>query len=570
MSQDTSSFPGLPAMAMTPTGTSKFPQELLEEQEAVAERIRDLAGNIRSEEESRGLLRFNLKEKEKEARAAQQKMAESEKELGQAKLRNKLAKQAFANIKGEVSVCAHRDKECQLKIARMKDEHSTLKRSFYRMLQAGGNKYHLVASLSVSPQSPPDGRRVPVIAAVPDRRDDEQLHHPSPNHCSPFQHQHQHFASPCAGCDTVDDGNGMDLDNDGNGNPPLRSARDVPVIAAVPDRRDDEQLHHPSPNHCSPFQHQHQHFASPCAGCDTVDDGNGMDLDDDDNGDEDYRAGLKSQGMTLQQGSDESKNRKNQLSTEINEMPIKDALDFKTSIVEANEERRDGLMSQEMTLQQGVRESKNRIDKTKTEIAILQGVGESKVRINQLHVCLKEEEQILGKKEEALRSVAIKDGHYSASIFQAKMEIAELMILLEIARVGGYAEAELDVIARSEGVSAWHDVDNKSEREIKKSLQRLDGKLKDKAGEYDLGGRLKDNPKWRDLFHKPHVKELQGDKDGEPDFKSGQGSVNLVVLKVRLADYLDIPVPAEKREEAKAKMKELKDKGEREEHDETE
>mmetsp|Transcript_6628 Transcript_6628/g.12952 ORF Transcript_6628/g.12952 Transcript_6628/m.12952 type:complete len:502 (-) Transcript_6628:893-2398(-) len=501
MSQDTASFPGLLAMAMTPT--SKIPQELLEEQEAVAERIRDLTGNIRSEEESRGLLRFNLKEKEKEARAAQQKMAESEKELHQAQLRNKLAEKAFANIKGEVSVCAHRDKECQLKIDRMKDERSDLKRSFYRILQAGGNKCHLVASLSVSPQSPPEGRRVPVIAAVPDHRDDEQLHHPSPNHCSPFQHQHQHFASPCAGCDTVDDGNGMDLD-------------------------------------------------------------------DDDNGDEDYRAGLKSQGMTLQQGSDESKNRKNQLSTEINEMPIKDALDFKTSIVEANEERRDGLMSQEMTLQQGVRESKNRIDKTKTEIAILQGVGESKVRINQLHVCLKEEEQILGKKEEALRSVAIKDGHYSASIFQAKMEIAELMILLEIARVGGYAEAELDVIARSEGVSAWHDVDNKSEREIRKSLQRLDGKLKDEAGEYDLGGRLRENPKWRDLFHKPHVKELQGDKDGEPDYKSGQGSVNLVVLKVRLADYLDIPVPAKKREEAKAKMKELKDKGEREEHDETE
>mmetsp|Transcript_31386 Transcript_31386/g.69579 ORF Transcript_31386/g.69579 Transcript_31386/m.69579 type:complete len:157 (-) Transcript_31386:165-635(-) len=155
-------------------------------------------------------------------------------------------------------------------------------------------------------------------------------------------------------------------------------------------------------------------------------------------------------------------------------------------------------------------------------------------------------------------------------IDKGNMDIARLQVLLLLLQNGGYKGADLDLIARSEGVSAWHDVDNKSEREIKKSLQRLDGKLKDKAGEYDLGGRLKDNPKWRDLFHKPHVKELQGDKDGEPDYKSGQGSVNLVVLKVRLADYLDIPVPAKKREEAKAKMKELKDKGEREEHDETE
>eukprot|EP00562_Extubocellulus_spinifer_P028258 CAMPEP_0178653200 /NCGR_PEP_ID=MMETSP0698-20121128/23044_1 /TAXON_ID=265572 /ORGANISM="Extubocellulus spinifer, Strain CCMP396" /LENGTH=855 /DNA_ID=CAMNT_0020294933 /DNA_START=477 /DNA_END=3046 /DNA_ORIENTATION=- len=179
--------------------TPGTPGSKRQQEEITAGQIRVLEKKLRLATEFKGRKRLEREEKEKKLEESDKQVKAAEDALQQAKLSKMLAMEENAEIRDEVAASSRKEKEYGLEISLLEEERRKLKDLFYAVRNAEGDEYQRVASLSVSPQSPPASRRhrVPVIAAASDRRDDEQLHHPSPNHCSPFQHQH--FASPGVG-----------------------------------------------------------------------------------------------------------------------------------------------------------------------------------------------------------------------------------------------------------------------------------------------------------------------------------------------------------------------------------
>mmetsp|Transcript_31402 Transcript_31402/g.69628 ORF Transcript_31402/g.69628 Transcript_31402/m.69628 type:complete len:514 (+) Transcript_31402:298-1839(+) len=184
--------------------TPGTPGSKRQQEEITAGQIRVLEKKLRLATEFKGRKRLEREEKEKKLEESDKQVKAAEDALQQAKLSKMLAMEENAEIRDEVAASSRKEKEYGLEISLLEEERRKLKDLFYAVRNAEGDEYQRVASLSVSPQSPPASRRhrVPVIAAASDRRDDEQLHHPSPNHCSPFQHQH--FASPGVGYEDFD------------------------------------------------------------------------------------------------------------------------------------------------------------------------------------------------------------------------------------------------------------------------------------------------------------------------------------------------------------------------------